>query len=167
MLSGLYDWGREMRLFLFAAAISIFLEANASATAIVDVWTPDEVIVGADAKYLTGPSGAFESICKISIIGDKIEADAGILDIPGIINFDTFIKTELRKSQPVATTVSNVKNAMLNVFKLINDIRMGRIPGSLPPETKPENIGASVFLAYIDNDIVTTDYLRLLAVSSG
>jgi hypothetical protein len=65
-----------MRSIILTAAAFFVLNTYASATAIVAVWFPAYVIIGADGREITGDGRATE-VCKISVVGNVTVAEAG------------------------------------------------------------------------------------------
>jgi hypothetical protein len=65
-----------MKLVILAAAVFFGFYAPASATAILAIWFPDYVVIGADAREVI-KDGPAREISKISIIDNVIVGEAG------------------------------------------------------------------------------------------
>jgi hypothetical protein len=66
----------QMKLVILAAAVFFGFYAPASATAILAIWFPDYVVIGADAREVI-KDGPAREISKISIIDNVIVGEAG------------------------------------------------------------------------------------------
>jgi hypothetical protein len=111
-----------MRVVIFAAAIFFEFFAYARATAIVAIWTPDAVYIGADSRE-TAPDNPPIFTCKISIAGDVVVAHAGwerTLSPDGrstIWDMDTIVRDEFSKSGTISTHIQNIEAWSLNMIR--------------------------------------------------
>jgi hypothetical protein len=146
-----------MRLILLAAAIFFELYAYASATAIVAVWFPTFVIIGADSREAMS-SGPPRDICKTSVVGNIAVAEAGRLEFgPNIDNMtkiDTLIREQLNKDEPISDRVTLTETMIFNTIKGIDDQR--KVPGA--PPIDPQYLGSELLFAYNEGGSMVVDY---------
>jgi hypothetical protein len=144
-----------MRLILLAATIFFALEAYASATAIVALWTPVGVVIGADG-WEVPDSGPPLVTCKTIVVNNVAVAEAGWLDA-GTQDLRARIRDELHRDGPVSDRIINIEASVLSFVKYIDDIRTGKIVEPHPP-IDPENLATQVFITYSDHGRMVADF---------
>jgi hypothetical protein len=146
-----------MRVVILTAAIFLALAAHASATAIVAVWSPTYVVIGADGREVTN-DGRTHDICKISAVGDVTVAESGLLELKddknNITKVDTLIREELSKGGSISDRITRVEKMMFNIIKSIDDAR--KLPDA--PPLDPQLFGSELFFVYNKDGEMVADY---------
>jgi hypothetical protein len=147
-----------MRAILLAAAVFFALDACARATAIIAVWDPSFVIIGADGRETMTPDPP-KATCKITIAGNVSVAIAGKYELGKMFTLDTFIKDEFSKDGSISVHIDNIETGTFNVIKHMNDMRTGAIPYR-GPTISPYGLAIGLFFAYPDFAYPDTVFMR-------
>ena len=148
-----------MRLVILAAAVFFKLSTYACATAILGVWYPTFVFIGADGREV--PSDAPpRDICKTSVVGEIAVAEAGWLeggDENITIKIDTLVGGELTKDGPASDRVARAEIVVFNKFKWMADQRKIRGAAYIVPGS-----GSELLFAYNDGNEMAVDYYTVI-----
>jgi hypothetical protein len=153
-----------MRLILLAAAIFFELYAYAGATAIVAIWYPTFVIIGADGREVTNYGPPLD-VCKTSVVGSVAVTEAGWFefgDKDNVTRFDTITREQLNQDGPISNRVTLAEKAIFNTIKGIDDQR--KVPGS--PPLDPQFLSSQHFFAYDEGGRMVADFY-VAAFDSG
>jgi hypothetical protein len=145
-----------------AAAIFFESYAYARATAIIAIWTPDAIYIGADSRE-TAPDAAQIFTCKISIAGDVVVAHAGwerTLSPDGrstIWDMDMIVRDEFGKPGAISTHIQNIEALSLNMItkKITDELR------SVDGNIRMANISRyemEMFFAYSEDGTMKGEY---------
>jgi hypothetical protein len=147
----------QMRLVILAAAIFFEFSAYARATAILAVWYPDFVFIGADGREFPS-NGPPVDACKTSVVGDFAVAEAGWLqfgDKDIAINIDALIRGELNKDGLPADRVAHAETIVFDTFKNWQN-NQAKAPGAMPLD--PQSFGAEILFTYGEGGAMVADF---------
>jgi hypothetical protein len=144
-----------MRLVILAAAVFFEFSTYARATAILGVWYPTFVFIGADGREVISNAPPSNGTCKTSVVGEIAVAEAGWLeggDGNITIKIDTLIREELSKDGMASDRVARAERVVFDNFKWMDDQRkiLGLayiVPGS----------GSELLFAYKDGNAMAVD----------
>ena len=146
-----------MHRLLLAGAIYFALDAYAWATAIITIWSPETVVIGADSRHLeTWPNRVPIEVCKISSVGDAVITDAGVLSVQSRLDIDQMIRSDFNTGEPIERRIEHMEKDTFGVIKVLNDARLGRIPTNASP-IAANNLGIAVYVAYIVDKQILAD----------
>jgi hypothetical protein len=102
-------WVALTRCLFPVAYFLLFSGTISNATTIVAIWTPSDVTIAADAKYLTGDGRALDPICKIRMTNGVLYAHSGLAaNVKTGFSVDDLLNATLKTDGTLAERVERI-----------------------------------------------------------